>query len=177
MLSSTPTTRYLMLKVAYHRPVSSPWVVRGTWAQMNSNTVMERSMEESPLRSWGLMNHGRCCQLGYWSLHMNFGGYDKFQFWLPSIKLWTLDWNSWKKNDNCGNDCMCCHCTNEYCHDLISTTIILIMCTTCRRQRYRLIHILVSIKTFSLFTWENLHDHQLIQWYTNHCDKSTHGVG
>ena len=24
-----------MLKVAYHRPMSSPWVVRGAWAQMN----------------------------------------------------------------------------------------------------------------------------------------------
>ena len=27
-----------MLKVAYHRPMSSPWVVRGAWALMNSNT-------------------------------------------------------------------------------------------------------------------------------------------
>ena len=47
----------LMLKVAYHRPMSSPWVVRGAWAQMNSNTVMETSREERPLRSWGTMNH------------------------------------------------------------------------------------------------------------------------
>ena len=56
-LSSTPTTRYLMLKVAYHRPMSSPWVVRGAWAQMNSNTVMETSREERPLKSLEMMNH------------------------------------------------------------------------------------------------------------------------
>ena len=52
-----PTTRYLMLKVAYHKPMSSPWVVRGAWALMNSNTVIETSREERPLRSWGIMNH------------------------------------------------------------------------------------------------------------------------
>ena len=50
-LSRMPTTRYLMLKVAYHRPMSSPWVVRGAWAQMNSNTVMETSRET--VESWG----------------------------------------------------------------------------------------------------------------------------
>ena len=36
-----------MLKAAYHRPMSSPWVVRGAWAQMNSNTVMETNREGS----------------------------------------------------------------------------------------------------------------------------------
>ena len=60
---------------------------------------------------------GRCCQLGYWNLHMTSGGHDKFQFWLRSIR--TLDCNSWKKNVNNGNDCTCCHCTIEYCRDFL----------------------------------------------------------
>ena len=45
------TVRYLMLKVAYHRLTSIPWVVWGAWAQMNSSVVMETSREARPLRS------------------------------------------------------------------------------------------------------------------------------
>ena len=41
------TTKYLMLKVAYHRPISSPWVVRGAWAQMNSNCHRHQQRRET----------------------------------------------------------------------------------------------------------------------------------
>ena len=52
-----------------------------------------------------------------------------------------MDWKRLKKDENYWNDCMCCHCTNEYFRDFL-------LIITCRRQRYRLSLILVSIKTF-----------------------------
>ena len=42
---------------------------------------------------------------------------------------------------------------------------------TCSSERYRPIHIFVRHSNI-LQSWKHFHNHQSIQWYTNHCNKS-----
>ena len=62
-LSKMPTTKNLMLHEGGIPPMNNSWVVRGAWAQMNSNTVMQRGETVEELGDYEPCT-SRCFRLG-----------------------------------------------------------------------------------------------------------------